>query len=263
MIKIHILPCGTTTVDEALPFSDKSKNPLAFTGILRSKKHKIQVPVTSYLIEHPKALILVDTGWDTAIRSNALKYEGFFNYFASPGNLPAGQAVTEHLSLLGYKPNDLDYCILTHMDIDHAGGIGLVKNAKKIMTSKSELSAASGHNPRYLKRLWNNIDIETFPDSEYDLLGDGSIKLTPFHGHSAGLTGVIVKGSNDFAVISGDCGYGRPSWEKLVLPGITLNKAQALNSLKKLQSLAQNDQCKAILMTHDPEYSSGIIELEV
>lgn len=29
MIKVHILPCGSTTVDEALPFSDKSKNPFA------------------------------------------------------------------------------------------------------------------------------------------------------------------------------------------------------------------------------------------
>ena len=50
MIKIHILPCGSTVVDEALPFSNKSRNPLAFTGILRGKKHKISVPVTAYLI---------------------------------------------------------------------------------------------------------------------------------------------------------------------------------------------------------------------
>ena len=80
MIKIHILPCGSTIVDEALPFSNRSKNPLAFTGILRGKKHKISVPVTAYLIEHPDGLILVDTGWDTAIREDARAYEGFFNY---------------------------------------------------------------------------------------------------------------------------------------------------------------------------------------
>ena len=80
MIKILILPCGSTIVDEALPLSNKSKNPLAFTGILRGKKHKISVPVTAYLIEHSDGLILVDTGWDTAIREDARAYEGFFNY---------------------------------------------------------------------------------------------------------------------------------------------------------------------------------------
>ena len=98
MIKIHILPCGSTIVDEALPFSNRSKNPIAFTGILRRKKHKISVPVTAYLIEHPDGLILVDTGWDTAIREDARAYEGFFNYFASPGFLPEGEGIIDQLA---------------------------------------------------------------------------------------------------------------------------------------------------------------------
>lgn len=54
--------------------------------------------------------------WDTAIRENARKYEGFANYFASPGTLPKGRAVTEYMKKLGYEPKDIDYCILTHMD---------------------------------------------------------------------------------------------------------------------------------------------------
>jgi hypothetical protein len=44
---INILKCGTTIVDEALPLSNKSKNPFAYTGIARGKKHKIEVPVTA------------------------------------------------------------------------------------------------------------------------------------------------------------------------------------------------------------------------
>ncbi len=33
MIKIYVLKCSSTIVDEALPLSDRSKNPLAYTGI--------------------------------------------------------------------------------------------------------------------------------------------------------------------------------------------------------------------------------------
>lgn len=153
MIKVRILDCGSTFVDEALPLSNRSENPLAFTGIGRKKKHQIEVPVTAYLIEHPNALVLVDTGWDTRIRDEARKYEGFFNYFASPGMMPPGKAVTEHLGRLGFKASDLDYCVLTHMDIDHAGGIRLVRDAKKILASEAEIRAAEKANPRYLKRL--------------------------------------------------------------------------------------------------------------
>jgi len=261
MIKIHILDCGSTFVDEALPLSDRSKNPLAFTGIGRKKRHQIEVPVTAYLIEHPDALILVDTGWDTALRQDPRGYEGFFNYFASPGRLPAHKAVTEHLAGLGYKASDIDYCLLTHMDIDHAGGIGLVRDAKRIMASEAEINAAGKADPRYLKRLWKGIEITPFPNRVFDLLGDGSIKLIPFPGHSAGMTGVRVTGESGFCLIAGDCGYARESWEKLVLPGITWNKKQALRSLKRLQRYGRDRRCQAVLMTHDPEYSSGTIDL--
>lgn len=261
MARITILDCGTTTVDEALPFSDRSRNKLAFTGILRGKSHKITVPVTAYLIELPKALILVDTGWDAAIRTDARKYEGFFNYFASPGFLPPGKAVTEHLEALGYKPSDLDYCILTHMDIDHAGGLALVRDAKRILASESENKASEGLHPRYLHRLWKGIDIRTFPDREFDLLGDRSVTLIPMHGHSEGMTAVKVQGDDGFAIIAGDAGYGRRSWENLVLPGVEANREEALASLRKLQGFAKSPQCKAILMTHDPEHATGIIKL--
>ena len=153
MIKVHVLPCGSTTVDEALPFAEKSRNPLAYTGIFRGKKHKISVPVRAYLIEHPKGKILVDTGWDDAIREDARKYEGFFNYFASPGVLPEGEGIIDQLAKLGYQPSDLDYCVLTHMDIDHAGGIGEVRKVPHVMCSSAEWEAANKSNPRYLRRL--------------------------------------------------------------------------------------------------------------
>jgi len=40
MIKVNILKCGTAIVDEALPLSNRSKNPFAYTGIARGKSIK-------------------------------------------------------------------------------------------------------------------------------------------------------------------------------------------------------------------------------
>ena len=37
-IKVHILNCGEVGGDPAVPFSDVYKNPIAYTGIGRSKK---------------------------------------------------------------------------------------------------------------------------------------------------------------------------------------------------------------------------------
>lgn len=261
MIKIHVLKCGSTIVDEALPLSDRSKNPLAYTGIGRTRRHKIEVPVTAYLIEHPKGLVLVDTGWDTKVRENARKYEGFANYFASPGFLPEGQAVTEYLEKLGYTPEDIDYCILTHLDIDHAGGLRLVKDAKRIMASEAEIAAAAKPNVRYLKRLWGDVTIHSFPNEEYDLFGDESIMLIPLPGHSAGMTGVKIQNGRKYVMIAGDAGYCRHSWERLILPGITWDKQEALKSLRLLQAASRDTDCVVVLATHDREAPSDTIVL--
>lgn len=260
-MKIHVFKCGSTFVDEALPLSNRSKNPLAFTGLFRKKHHQIEVPVNAFYIEGHNYKILVDTGWDPLVRKDARRYEGFFNYFASPGVLPKGEAVTEHLARLNVRIEDLDYVILTHMDIDHIAGIGLVKNAKKIIVNEKEWEASKAHNPRYLKRLWKNISITTFKDERIDLLGDGSIELIPLHGHSRGMTGVKVIHGDKYVIIAGDSGYARESWEQEVLPGITYNKQEAKASLKQLHTWGTDPNCLGILMAHDDEYINQIISL--
>ncbi len=261
MIKVHVWQCGSTRVDEALPLANRSTNPLAFTGIGRSSRHRIVVPVRAYLIEHPRARILVDTGWDTAIRENAFAYEGLLNYFASPGELPPQEAVSEHLAAMGYSSDTLDYCILTHLDIDHAGGLRLVQKAKRILVNQNEWHSAQGWNPRYRQKLWQGIPIETFPAAGIDLLGDGMVQLLPLAGHSVGMTGIRVGTPEEYLVIAGDAGYLRDSWQEEALPGIVWDKAAARRSLHQLHQYGLDEKCKGILMTHDPEELPSYYEL--
>lgn len=270
MMRIHVLRCGSTVVDEALPVGKRSRNPLAYTGLFRTAKHKISVPVTSYLIEHPRGLLLVDTGWDIKIRTDARGYEGFANYFASPGTLPEGEAVTEHLARLGYTPSDIDLCFLTHMDIDHAGGLQLVKDARRIQTSRKEWDAAQGSHPRYRKALWEGLNVEPVelehtglgPVGEsLDVFGDGSVQLVALPGHSAGMTGLLLQDGEKFVIITGDGAYCHASWEKELLPGITYNRALAARTVHWLHEMSLKPGCVELLATHDPEIEPHIIEL--
>lgn len=90
------------------------------------------------------------------------------------------------------------------MDIDHAGGIGQVKDAGRILVSHAEWEAANRRNPRYLRRLWKDVPVQTFPDDSFDLFGDSSIVMVPMHGHSAGMTAVLVRGGKKYLVIAGE-----------------------------------------------------------
>jgi glyoxylase-like metal-dependent hydrolase (beta-lactamase superfamily II) len=259
MIKVHVLACGSTTVDEALPFSSRSRNPLAFTGLFRGKRHKIQVPVRAYLIEHPQGLVLIDTGWDEAIRTDARRYEGFANYFASPGMLPEGEGIRDQLAQLGYAIDDIDAVLMTHLDIDHAGGLQMVKNVPEIYCSEKEWNAAQKTNPRYLKRLWKDVLMKTFRD-QLDLY-DHTITSVAMPGHSAGMTAYRIGTMDRYLLIAGDAGYGRASYEDPDLPGVEWNRQAAMNSLKRLQKIASDPHCIDILMTHDTEEKQTAYEI--
>lgn len=269
-IKLHILNCGEVGVDPAVPFRDVSKNPIAYTGIGRSKKLRIWLPVTAYLIEHPKGNILIDTGWYTDVRTNPIKHLSAPLYMASKPKLPEGKAINEQLKNLNIETKDLDYVFLTHMDCDHASGLELVKDAKKIMISEEEFKAINKGNVRYAKRFWSGINIESFKMEEseygpfnraYDVYGDGTVVLIDAKGHTKGNIVVMVKNNNKFALITGDCGYAKDSWESLRMPGPLVNKEDMIRSLEWIRNMVHKKECVGVFATHDPEVKESLIIL--
>ncbi len=114
------------------------------------KKDRLWLPVSSYFIEHPKGKLLVDCGWH-----RDMSPDGVFDkmaqirslgsralYLVNQGKLEKGKAADEQLMVLGIKPSDLDYVLLSHLDCDHVNGLGLVKDAKHILVSGDELEGS-------------------------------------------------------------------------------------------------------------------------
>ena len=62
-MKIHVLQCGSIRVDPTVPFGKRFDLIEAARQLTTADKCRITLPVFTYLIEHPKGLILVDTGW--------------------------------------------------------------------------------------------------------------------------------------------------------------------------------------------------------
>ena len=61
-MKIHMLQCGCIRVDPTVPFGKRLDLIEAAKQLTAADKNRITLPVFTYLIEHPKGLILVDTG---------------------------------------------------------------------------------------------------------------------------------------------------------------------------------------------------------
>ena len=271
MIRIHILTCGEVGVDEAVPNRGVSRNPLAYTGLLRSKSHRIHLPVKAFYIDHPKGRLLVDTGWDSAVREHPIRTLTFPMWFASKPILPSDAAVDEQLSALGVKPDMLDYVIMTHMDIDHDSGLRLVRGAKRIMLSPGEWEAIHSLQARYVKKPLADIRFEQIPfvsddtapfGRAWDVFGDQTVMVISTPGHSQGSVTVRVSDGERFALIVGDTGYNSDSWEKLNLPGPLYDKVAMKKSLSWVAEQRALPECIAVLAAHDSAEKRKKIDLE-
>ncbi len=279
MIKIHVLHTGEVRISPYLPFGGDNCNLLKASGMPPPKKDWIWLPVSVYLIEHPKGLILVDTGWhrdmspegvyDKAAQIKSLGSRVLYN--VNQGQIPLGKAVDEQLEGMGIKPVDIDYVLLTHLDCDHANGLRAVKDAKHILVAAEELECARKNGfIRYKKKWWEGVDMHTIEwngtegpaGKSFDLFGDGSVKMINIPGHCDGLCAVkITREDGKYVLLFSDGGYATKSWKEMITSGVSLDKDKQKKSLMWIREQSMDSNCMESLATHDTDIKPHVIEL--
>ncbi|MBQ9824374.1 MAG: N-acyl homoserine lactonase family protein [Solobacterium sp.] len=279
-IKIHVFHTGEVCVAPDLPFGGDNSNAIKASGVFGKKEDRLWLPVSAYLIEHPKGKFLVDTGW-----AREMSPEGEFDkkaqikslgslmlYEVNQGRIGLGECIDEQLLAMGIKDSDLDAVLLTHLDCDHANGLKQVKGAKKFLVAADEVRFATKltNKVRYYKGWWEGIDLTEFEWNDtqgpvgksYDLLGDGSIELINIPGHADGLFAVKVKNEEGkFVLLFSDGGYARKSWEEMITSGIAADKTLQKQSLAWIREQSLDPDCVESLANHDPDIQPHVIEL--
>lgn len=282
-IKIHVFHTGNVRVSPYLPFGGEHCNILKASGLFISKKKWLTLPVSCYLIEHPKGLILFDTGWNRDMSPNGIfdkkaqikSLGSLMLYKTNQGWVEKGKCIDEQLANIGIKPSDLDYVILSHLDCDHANGLSLVKEARHIIVSNDELKFANEKNfitkTRYQKKWWKDINLTGFDfngyegpfEKSYDLFDDGSIVLINIQGHSDGLCALKItnKETGNYVLLYSDGGYATKSWMNMILPGIIDNKEKGIKSLEWIKKESLNPKCIESIANHDVDVIPHIIKI--
>lgn len=277
-IRIHVFHCGRVCVSPYLPYGGRNCSLIKAAGLTTRKKDRLWLPVSAYLIEHPKGKILVDTGWSRELspkgiydRSAQIRHMSFPLYLVNQGEIAKGEAVSEQLHLLGVEPKDLDYVLLTHLDCDHASGVKQVKAAKRILVSKDEAVCAKKHRLRYAASMWEGVSFTEFDfmntgigpvGKSYDLFGDGSVQLVNIPGHSDGLFAVLVRNEvGQYVLLYSDGGYATESWQRMICSGIATDRKQQYRSLAWIARMSVRGDCLESVANHDPEVIPHTIRL--
>ena len=205
--------------------------------------------VGMFLIEHQDALVLVDTGNHPKVAEDAAAYWGQDVADAIKPQMQREDAVDIQLERLGRKCSDIDIVILTHMHLDHAGGMSLFPNAT-FYVQADELAAAMWPDPRFAA---GHYEIKDFAQTRHfkmnklsgdlDLLGDGRIKLIRTGGHSVGHQMVLLRLS-EFGptLLPGDACFMPEQLDLITPPGMPIPEPEkGLAMVKQIRQLVELD----------------------
>jgi glyoxylase-like metal-dependent hydrolase (beta-lactamase superfamily II) len=233
------------------------------------------------LAEGPRGLILVDTGLGLEdVRAPELRLGASFVRGMQP-RLDPEETAARQLERLGFRADDVRDIVVTHLDLDHAGGLSDFPRAKVHVYDVEYAAAAAPRTwlerMRYRAIQWaHGPDWALAPEPPaegerwfgFECVRDLSglppeVLLVPLVGHSRGHCGVAVQGEGGWLLHAGDAYFYRGEVNlagRRCPPGIDLfqrlvqvDGGARMRNQERLQELArERGGDVAIFCAHDP-----------
>ena len=232
---------------------------------------KIDVPVAFFLIHHPKGNVLFDSGNNDRV----IKDPSYWGPLAGMLNNPANNsrspdvAIDVQLEKAGFKTSDVNYVVLGHMHLDHAGNVGKFPTAT-IVYQRDEIVNAFWPKPGFgCCYITDDFAMLRGPtggampnkqkvielDGDLDLFGDGSIMIHRNVGHTPGSEMALVHlPKTGTIVLTSDTVYLPENLDKDLLPSISLayDPAGILRGYQWIKHLRDSEGAQ-VFMAHDAE----------
>jgi glyoxylase-like metal-dependent hydrolase (beta-lactamase superfamily II) len=174
----------------------------------KDQDRDVMMPVNMYIIDHPKGLVVFDTGNNVAISDGNCK--SHWNSWICDNLQPSqtrAEVIDKLLEKVGYRVGDVKIVITSHSHLDHIGNIEMFPDAIHVI-QKKELYQAWW--PEKFQRGGAHVmadydDARDFTyfelNGDYDLFGDGSVVIISTPGHTLGHQSVKVRLNDTGTVI--------------------------------------------------------------
>ena len=232
---------------------------------------KIDIPVGFFLIHHPKGNVLFDCGNNDKVITDPTYWGPLAAMLENPANHSRSPdvAIDAQLEKAGYKTSDVNYVVLGHMHLDHAGNVAKFPTAT-IVYQRDEIVNALWPKPGFAGPYITG-DIEplrsavgsSMParqkvielDGDLDLFGDGSIVIHRNPGHTPGSQMAVVHLPKTGAIVlTSDTVYLPENLEKDLLPsiGLAYDPAGILRGYQWIKNIRDTEGAQ-VFMAHDAE----------
>jgi N-acyl homoserine lactone hydrolase len=274
---VSVISTGTVQIRPEHPYG--TRKPL-YWWLLTSRQWTPPRPINVYVIEHARGLILFDTGQDRASVTDSTYFPGGVTGYLyrrlARFNLGADDTLTAQLATLGYTPADVDTAIVSHLHVDHIGGLPELTGSE-LLVSDTEWAGLAKPAPELSGFLrshiqlpglkWRQVSTERTDDpalapftESLDVMGDGSLVLLPTPGHTAGSVSLLVRrAARPSLLLAGDLTYGAEILRRGQLPGVG-SRRWLEESSRKVLALAEHQPGLVVLPAHDPTAARRLLD---
>lgn len=227
------------------------------------------------LLETASGLVLVDTGFGLADVRDAASRLGPIRHVMR-ARLDEEETAIAQVRRLGFAPEDVRHIVLTHLDVDHAGGLSDFPWATVHLLAAEKRSAVDAPDAvarrRYREAQWRHgpkwatYEPAGEPWRGFECVRDleglpPELLLVPLTGHTLGHAAIALESDDGWMLHCGDAYFARPSIEaggrlpvglRIFQRAAALRYDAMLANQARLRELHAADPELTMFCAHDP-----------
>ena len=268
-LRVHAIEGGGQKLDGGAMFGVVPK-PLWEKRIPADERNRIPLAMRCLLVETPDALVLIDNGAGNKENEKFINIYGLENESSDATLYPT--ILEEAIAAAGFKPDDVDIMLDTHLHFDHAGGnthvdaegqVRLSFPRARYIVQKGEYEYAHWKNERiqasYLKHNFEPVKEAgklELVEGDVDIVPGISVMRTP--GHTPHHQSVLIRSAGQTAIFLADV---MPTSAHLPLPWIMGYDVEPLVTLESKRAIVKRaqDEDWLLIFEHDPTVAWGRI----
>ena len=219
-------------------------------------------PTYAWAIEHPEGVIVVDTGAATHLKSLP-RWHPYFR-FSVAFDIESEQEVGPRLRDLGIGATDVRTVVLTHLHVDHDGGLVHFPHSR-VLADSIEIAHAAGMSGAILGYLpkrwpkwfdpkplaWQPLHCGPFAHG-VRITDAGDVIAVPTPGHTPGHVSIIVRDGDCHVMLAGDASYLESTMLSGAVDGVSPDETVASATLAAIHTFCAQ-YSTVYLPTHDPQ----------